>query len=268
MTIPAGAARFSGFASLYAAARPCLPEYAIRVLLRYAAGTGAGHTAGLVIDLGCGAGLSTIPWRGHSRRVIGVEPNPDMLAEARRHAAPGLTFHQASAEDTGLPGGEADIVVCAQSFHWMDPEAALREAARLLRPGGVFATVDYDWPPVSTAAVEEAFRRFEQETEAATLEAGGLSAQPRREKTGHLDQIRKCGYFSLTREVVFLQEGVGCADRLLALAVSRSGWQEASRRYPEAMAGVLSRFRSRLERLDEEFPMDFGYRLRFGVRKI
>ena len=42
MTIPAGAARFSGFASLYAAARPCLPEYAIRVLLRYAAGTGAG----------------------------------------------------------------------------------------------------------------------------------------------------------------------------------------------------------------------------------
>ena len=119
-----------------------------------------------------------------------------------------------------------------------------------------------------TAAVEEAFRRFEQETEAATLEAGGLPAQPRREKTGHLDQIRKCGYFFLTREVVFLQEGVGCADRLLALAVSRSGWQEASRRYPEAMAGVLSRFRSRLERLDEEFPMDFGYRLRFGVRKI
>lgn len=136
MTIPAGAARFSGFASLYAAARPCLPEYAIRVLLRYAAGTGAGHTAGLVIDLGCGAGLSTIPWRGHSRRVIGVEPNPDMLAEARRHAAPGLTFHQASAEDTGLPGGEADIVVCAQSFHWMDPEATLREAAVCSGPAG------------------------------------------------------------------------------------------------------------------------------------
>ena len=55
---------------------------------------------------------------------------------------------------------------------------------------------------------------------------------------------------------------------LFRVRVSRSGWQEASRRYPEAMAGVLSRFRSRLERLDEEFPMDFGYRLRFGVRKI
>ncbi len=104
--------------------RPCLPEYAIRVLLRYAAGTGAGHTLpGWVIDLGCGCRTVHDPWRGHSRRVIGVEPNPDMLAEAR-DMPPRLTFHQASAGS--LAFREADIVVCAQSFHWMDPEAALR----------------------------------------------------------------------------------------------------------------------------------------------
>lgn len=59
MTIPAGAARFSGFAHCMPPARPCRPEYAIlraaALCRRYWGGT---H-AGLVIDLGCGAGLST-----------------------------------------------------------------------------------------------------------------------------------------------------------------------------------------------------------------
>ena len=93
-----------------------------------------------------------------------------MLAEATcRPSRP-------SSGSAGLAFREADIVVCAQSFHWMDPEAALRGSGPFAQARRGFATVDYDWPPVSTAAVEEAFRRFEQETEAATLEAGGLPA--------------------------------------------------------------------------------------------
>ena len=40
----------------------------------------------------------------------------------------------------------ADIVTCSQSFHWMEPEPTLAEIARILRPGGVFAAYDYDWP--------------------------------------------------------------------------------------------------------------------------
>src|SRR5262249_48629656 len=35
----------------------------------------------------------------------------------------------------------------AQSFHWMEPTATLAEIARILRPGGLFAAYDYDWPP-------------------------------------------------------------------------------------------------------------------------
>jgi len=45
---------------------------------------------------------------------------------------------------TDLPDGCADIVTCSQSLHWMVPESTFAEVARILRPGGVFATYDYD----------------------------------------------------------------------------------------------------------------------------
>src|SRR4051794_19046780 len=51
------------------------------------------------------------------------------------------------AHQTGLPDGCADIVTAAQSLHWMEPTATLAEIARILRPGGLFAAYDYDWPP-------------------------------------------------------------------------------------------------------------------------
>src|ERR1700685_3598340 len=48
---------------------------------------------------------------------------------------------------TGLPAKWADIVTASQAMHWFDPELALPEIARLLRPGGVLAAYDCDWPP-------------------------------------------------------------------------------------------------------------------------
>ena len=68
-----------------------------------------------------------------------------------------VTFAEAYADATGLQAGSADIVTCAQSFHWMDPAAVLPEVARVLRPGGVFGAYDHDIVPVIEPQVDAAF---------------------------------------------------------------------------------------------------------------
>src|SRR5437870_3530266 len=74
----------------------------------------------LVVDLGSGTGLSTNVWSDRADEVVGIEPNPDMRAQAV--AAPGVTFLDATAQDTGLSDACADIVTASQSLHWMEPE--------------------------------------------------------------------------------------------------------------------------------------------------
>ncbi|MBI4637067.1 MAG: class I SAM-dependent methyltransferase [Candidatus Rokubacteria bacterium] len=149
----------SGFASTYHAHRP-RPPLAIVELLMQLAQTGRPD---LVVDLGSGTGLSTVVWATHAKRVTGIEPLDEMrVVAAANSTAQNLYFEPGVAQATGLPDGVADIVTCAQSLHDMEPEGALAEIARLLRPGGVFAAYDYDWPPVVHCEAEEAFLFFAQ----------------------------------------------------------------------------------------------------------
>ena len=75
---------------------------------------------------------------GH--RVTAVEPLPEMLAQLRA-AVPEAEAVIGSAESMPLPDGSADVVTCAQAFHWFDHGPALAQIARVLRPGGRLALV-------------------------------------------------------------------------------------------------------------------------------
>ena len=144
----------AGFADHYDAYRPSPPAVLLEALARYAGGPPLRR----VVDLGSGTGLSARAWSSRADEVVGVEPNPKMLAVARAQTAePSVRFVEAFAADTGLEDGAADLVTCSQSFHWMDRAATLAEADRLLRPGGVFAAYDYDMPPLVHPEVDAAF---------------------------------------------------------------------------------------------------------------
>ena len=71
--------------------------------------------------------------------VEAVEPSEAMRAQAS--FMPGVTWHDGVAEDTGLPDGAFDIVVFAQSWHWVNSERAGVESARILAPGGALGIV-------------------------------------------------------------------------------------------------------------------------------
>jgi SAM-dependent methyltransferase len=123
---------FAEVAGPYERARPGYPEAAVRWL--------AGDEPRDVVDLGAGTGKLTRSLVALGHRVTAVEPLAEMRAEleAAVHGARALV---GSAEAIPLPDDAADVVTCAQSFHWFDHAVALPEIARVLRPGGHLALV-------------------------------------------------------------------------------------------------------------------------------
>ena len=96
-----------------------------------------------LLDLGCGPGafLGRLQQSGHRGRLVGLDLSEGMLAQARVQA-PGAEFVQGDAE--ALPFGDVtfDVVTARHMlYHVPDIDAALREARRVLRPGGLFLAV-------------------------------------------------------------------------------------------------------------------------------
>jgi SAM-dependent methyltransferase len=160
----------------------------------------------LVVDLGSGTGISTIAWSGHADRVIGIEHNLEMLAAARE--APRVEYRHAAAQNTGLPDECADVVTCAQSFHWMEHRSTIAEIAWILRPEGIFAAYDYDWPPLVDWEIDRAFL--------AVIEASGVDVN-RPEKARHIERRQASGRFRSVREFFMHARESRDAERLALL---------------------------------------------------
>ncbi len=128
--------RFTGLADAYARHRPTYPGAAVDFILERC---GLGPRS-VLVDVGCGTGISSRLFAARGLRVIGVEPNAEMRAQARaepsREGAAVPEYRDGRAEATGLPTASADAVLAAQAFHWFDPARTLPEFHRVLRPGG------------------------------------------------------------------------------------------------------------------------------------
>ena len=134
---PDSTTRFSDRVTDYTRARPSYPAALIELLVAEL-GLRPGRTAA---DVGSGTGIFTRLLLETGCRVIGVEPNDKMRAEAEashgRHAA--FQSVARTAENTGLPDDSVDVVTAAQSFHWFDVEASSLEFRRILRREGWIA---------------------------------------------------------------------------------------------------------------------------------
>lgn len=128
--------RFSATATLYGRWRPSYPAG----LRGYLLALGPVPATGLlgIADVGCGTGISTRFLAGAGVRVIGIDPNAEMLDEARRATPAELAveYRNGEATATGLPAASVELVTAAQAFHWFDVEGALAEFGRILVPGG------------------------------------------------------------------------------------------------------------------------------------
>ncbi len=109
-----------------------------------------------VLDIGAGPGFLAVEMAGETGpdgRVVGVDPSESMLAIARRRElAPGsapVEFAQGGALELPFADASFDVAVSTQVLEYVeDVPGALREARRVLRPGGRLLILDTDWDSI------------------------------------------------------------------------------------------------------------------------
>jgi SAM-dependent methyltransferase len=100
-----------------------------------------------VADLGCGDGYLTIETARWARRVVAIDRSREVLARGRELAArrgvDNVTWKRGELESLPMEDASADVALLSQALHHVDePPLALREAARILRPGGRILILD------------------------------------------------------------------------------------------------------------------------------
>jgi ubiquinone/menaquinone biosynthesis C-methylase UbiE len=124
----------------------------------------------VIVEFGCGYGTFTIP---AARRCAGslyaLDIDPNMLALTRRKAEEaGLANVRAELRDfvatgTGLADATADYCMVFNILHADEPVALLREARRVVKPGGLVGIMHWNYDPTTPRGPSMAIRPTPEE---------------------------------------------------------------------------------------------------------
>jgi len=247
--------RFSGFTDLYSANRPVPPQIITKIILMYLPAPPQ-----MVVDIGSGTGLSTMIWKDIAPRVVGIEPNEDMRKTAQSNAAGNVEFREGYSNRTGLPDASADIVTISQAFHWMDIPSTLNEVYRILKPGGVLAVYDADWPPCVDWMVEKEYKVLNRKCNAVKPPASYNY------KSEHLRRLDEYGKFRYVKEALCHSIEPCTPERMIGIALSQGCVQGALKLDPSIQKEIDVYCDIVKERCPASFEIVYSYRLRLAIK--
>jgi SAM-dependent methyltransferase len=148
---------FGSVAAAYERYRLGYPDELVDEVLEY-----AGRPVRTALEVGAGTGKATRAFAARGIAVTATEPDPEMLAELRRHVPASVVTRRSTFEQLPLTT-EYDLVFAAASFHWTKAPGRWARVAALIEPGGVFASLGgplHLADPAVAEAVRAARERF------------------------------------------------------------------------------------------------------------
>ncbi|MFD5643637.1 class I SAM-dependent methyltransferase, partial [Streptomyces anulatus] len=206
----------------YETTRPGYPVESVRWIL--------GAEPKDVLDLGAGTGLLTRVLAAEGHRTRAVEPDAAMRARITA-TAPGAEALAGSAEDIPLPDACLDAVLVSHAYHWFDPAPAHAEIARVLRPGGVLATLwnlrdeEVPWSAALSGILADEDTGTDPRTPAAIMLHGALKALRAQDSAWLTGWLRDPSFgpeFGAVEQGFFPHSEAKTIDSLVTLIKSRS----------------------------------------------
>jgi SAM-dependent methyltransferase len=160
-------------------------------------------------------------------------------------------------------------IICSQSFHWMGPITTLDEINRILKPNGIFATVDCDWPPIANWNAEKAYMELYLKAKEIELSNSNINDTfVRYDKSKHLQNIKKSGHFRYFREILFANTEECTAQRFVNILLSQGSLQAILKVNPNLIKNDIEKFKKEIYNIydDKTFDIDFCYRVRMGIK--
>ena len=253
------AASFGGVASHYERYRPGPSSTAVDWLLP--------ERIRRVVDLGAGTGALTRILVDRADEVVAVEPD-DRMRAVLEESVQGVRVVKGTGESIPLPDGGADAVLASSSWHWMDPERAVPEVARVLVPGGTLGVIWSGPDPEGAFLVQAQALLAEQSRSAAASGGEGDPGRPDfagmvmrdAQRPASTLEIPEGSPFAQPEHVVFHWDMALTADDLIGMLGTFS-WilmmDDATR------AGVLAEARRLLKELlgvEGDVTVDIGFR--------
>ena len=201
------------------------------------------------LDLGTGTGSLALGFAARGLEATGIDISPKLLEVARRTAEErGLTarFVSGRAEATGQEDAAFDLVSAGQCWWWFDSDAAIREANRVLVPGGRLLICSFSYVPLSTnvaGRTEDLILRHNP----GWLKAGWRGIHPEHVQALDAGGFRDVASFSYVVDVPFTH--LGWRGRIRTCnGVGSSLTDQQVERFDVELADLLA----------EEFPGDLG----------
>jgi len=244
-TIPFTPRRFRTAAAHYLQGRPA---YAVGLFPRIARTCGLGRDH-RVLDLGCGPGQIAVALAPFAGEVVGIDPEPEMLAVAAQTAELAgvrITWQQGSSYDLGPQLGRFRLVTMGRSFHWMDRVETLRRLDTMIDPEGAVVLIHDDHPKVPDNRWVRPFRELIERY------AGGDSARAMLRSPEWLNHtaVLLDSPFSRLEEVAVIERRRIPTETLIDRALSMSGTA------PERIADRATALIAEIEGLMAEHETD------------